>query len=596
MWTFADNMPVIMDINGDGDIDILAPDINGGVSLDYYQNQAVDSGYSPDSLVFTLGNGCSDLLWGDFLEDVNDCGVALSVACKKELPSNGGIINTPRHQGGACCGFHYRNDNVVSLLVADILCPTTKFLENGGDSSYANIIYCDSIFPHYDIPVYCPIAPCAYTIDGNNDGYQDLVFAPFADNINQEGQSQDVNVVLYYENIGVDSVNLFHYVSDTMITGGIDIGTESHAVFFDYNGDSLSDIVIGNYGQFSQTGFPTSYLALYQNIGTSTAPKYQETSLNWNNLTAYQLNGIYPAFGDLDGDGHPDMLIGDSYGNISFFHNTGTTTATYPTMTQSDWFGINVGANAAPFIYDVNGDGLNDIIIGNRAGSVYYYQNYGTPTSPYFSTSPDSVNASFGNIHIYDHTVAGPPPGYATPFITVENGQMVLYSGSQLGWIYKYSINPDSLMNGSFALLDTSVLGTKPGLRSTISVADINHDGLNDYLCGNIRGGINLYSDANWGNVPVISSINEPALNQNFMQVYPNPAKDKIICRISNNNITLVSAKLLDMLGETTTITVNRSADNSLVLSVTDVINGIYVIQAMDSHGQLYQSKISIFK
>jgi hypothetical protein len=165
-----------------------------------------------------------------------------------------------------------------------------------------------------------------------------------------------------------------------------------------------------------------------------------------------------------------------------------------------------------------------------------------------------------------------------------------------LGWIYKYAINPDSLMHGSFALLDTSVLGTKPGLRSTISVADINHDGMNDYLCGNIRGGLNLYSDANWGNVPVISSIKEPALNQNNMQVYPNPARDKVICRISNSDLTLVSAQLYDVLGETVNVSVTKSGDNSLVLSVSDIPNGIYVIQAMDSHGQLYQRKISIFK
>jgi hypothetical protein len=590
IWTFADNMPVIMDINGDGDLDILAPDISA-VSLDYYQNQAVDNGYSGDSLVFTLGTGCGDQVWGGFLEDRTDCSVTLA-NCKKELPIGG--VKELRHQGGACCGFHYRNDNVVSLLLADILCPNTKLLINNGDVNSANITAYDSIFPHYDVPVYVPIAPCAYVIDADNDGYDDLVFAPFANNANQEGQSQDVNVVSYYHNIGVDSVNLFHYISDTMVTGGIDIGTESHAVFFDYNSDSLMDIVVGNYGQFSQTGFPTSYLALYKNIGTPSVPRYQEQSLNWNNLTSYQINGIYPAFGDLDGDGHPDMLVGDSYGNVSFFHNAGTTTASYPSMTGPDWFNINVGNNAAPFIYDVNGDGLNDIVVGSQRNNIYYYWNFGTATNPMFSR--DSVNKAFGNIAVYDHTVLGPPPGYATPFITTENGNMVLYSGSQLGRIFKYTINRDSLRSGTFAALDTDLLGTKPGLRSTISVADINHDGMNDYLTGNIRGGLNLYSDANWGNVPVMSSISEPSLDNAQMQVYPNPARDKVVCRISSTELTLVSAQLFDMLGENIAVPVSKSADNSLLISVEDVSNGMYVIQARDSRGVLHQNKISIFK
>jgi hypothetical protein len=595
MWTFADN--VFMDINGDGDLDILSPDINGGISLNYYQNVAVDSGYSPDSLNFILGTGCDDQNWGKFNEDVNDCGISL-ISCKKDLPVSEQPQNTPRdlrHQGGACCGFHYRNNsNLVSLILADILCPTTKFLENGGDTTEAAIVAYDTIFPRYDVPVYTPIAPCAFTVDANNDGFEDLLFAPFATNDIQEGQSEDVNVVLYYQNKGVDSVNLFHYVSDTMITGGVDVGSESHAVFFDYNSDGLMDIVVGNYGQFSQSGYPTSYLALYENIGTASAPKYQEANTNWNNLSSYQLNGIYPAFGDLDGDGHPDMLIGDSYGYISFFHNAGTTTASYPSMTEPDWFGINVGANAAPFIYDVNGDGLNDIVIGSKNNNIFYYWNFGTSTNPMFS--PDSVNTAFGNIQVYDHTVAGPPPGYATPIISVENGQTVLYTGSQLGWIYKYAVNADSLRYGTFAMLDTSVLGTKPGLRSTISISDINNDGMNDYLTGNIRGGINLYSDANWGNVPVISSINEIAPDKAQLQIYPNPSKDNVVCRLSQGDAALVSAQLYDLLGNVISVPVSRPNNTTLTLSVSGVAEGIYVIQARDSQGMLYQDKISIFK
>jgi hypothetical protein len=594
IFTYPDNMPVIMDINGDGDLDVLAPDIDGGINLDYYQNQAVDLGYSGDSLVFTLSAACQDQVWGYFTEDVADCGVSLGVSCKKELPASPGGTRSLRHSGGACCGFHYRNDKVVSLLIADILCPNTKFLENGGDTSNAVITYADSIFPRYDVPVYVPIAPCAYTIDANNDGYQDFVFAPFATNASQEGQSQDVNVVLYYQNIGVDSVNLFHYVSDTMITGGIDIGTESHGVFFDYNSDSLMDIVVGNYGQFSQTGFPTSYLALYQNIGTRSAPKYQETSLNWNNLSSYQINGIYPAFGDLDGDGHPDMLVGDSYGNVSFFHNTGTTTASYPSMTYPDWFGLNVGANAAPFIYDVNGDGLNDLVVGSKNNNILYYWNFGTATTPMFSQ--DSVNASFGNIQVYDHYVAGLPPGYASPSITIENGQTVLYSGSQLGRIFKYAVNPDSLRHGTFTLLDSDVLGTKPGLRSTVSIADINHDGMNDYLTGNIRGGLNLYSDANWGNVPVISSITGPTADRDEMQVFPNPARDRVVCRLAGADATLLSAVLYTTLGQMVAVPVTKGPDNTLSLNVSGASDGMYILEAKDSKDRLYQRKIAIFK
>ena len=263
-------------------------------------------------------------------------------------------------------------------------------------------------------------------------------------------------------------------------------------------------------------------------------------------------------------------------------------------MTNSNWFSINVGANAAPFIYDVNGDGLNDLVIGSKGNNVLYYWNFGTQTVPKFSR--DSVNASFGNIKVYDTHVVGTPPGYATPFITVENGTTLFYSGSQIGTVRKYAINADSLRRGTFAILDTDILSGKPGLRSTISIADINHDGINDYLTGNIRGGINLYSDVNWGNTPVISSINEPVEDKNEMITFPNPARDKVICRIGKNDVSLISATLYDLLGETLSVPVSRQSDNSLSLSVSDISNGIYVIQARDSRGQYYQTKISIFK
>jgi hypothetical protein len=593
VWTFKDNMPVIMDVDGDGDLDILAPDIQGGITLDYYKNVAVDSGYSADSLVFVIGNACQDQAWGGFFEDVNDCGVTLG-NCKKGLPLPAGGGVEARHQGGACCGFHYNNTNVVSLVLADLYCNTTKFLENTGSPTLSDVTAYDTIYPRYDVPVNLPLFPCAYQVDADNDGYQDFFFAPFASNASNEGESEDINVVQYYHNIGNDSVNLFHFMGDTFLVNGIvDVGTESHPVFYDYNNDGLMDIVMGSYGQFEPSGFSLSELALYTNIGSDTVPEYTETTLDWNSLSAYQLQGIYPAFGDLSGDGKPDMVVGDATGNLYYFQNTGTVATPYPAMTQSDWFGINVQANAAPFLYDVNGDSLLDLVVGTRNNNIYYYWNFGTRTNPQFS--PDSVNMNFGNIKVYDTYVAGTPPGYATPFIQMENGAMVIYSGSQDGYTYKYAVNTDSLRAGTFALIDSNVLGINPGQRSTISIADINHDGINDYLAGNIRGGINLYSDVNWGHTPQISSITEPAQEKPQFAVYPNPARDKVICSIAGNSIRLASATLYDMLGEAIGVPVS-SQGNTLVLSVAGIANGIYIVQACDAAGQLYQKKISISK
>ena len=591
IWTFSDNMPVMMDVDNDGDLDILAPDISGGVTLDFYQNMAVENGMSADSLVFSLADQC----WGRFIENSNDCGVTLA-ACKTGAPAPPQGISGARHQGGAEYGFFYRPEtHVVSLLIADIYCNTLKFLENTGDTSGGVISYADSIFPVYDRSVNLPVFPAAYGVDADNDGHEDLFVSPFASNAYQPGQAEDIKVVQYYHNVGMDTLSKFHYLGDSMLTSGIvDVGTESHPVFFDYNGDGLMDIVMGNYGQFEPSGVSKSGLALYQNVGNDTAPAYQQINTDWSNLSRLNLNGLYPSFGDMDGDGIADMVVGDYTGHVQFFKNTGTGgVASYPSLTHQNWFNINVGQNAAPFIYDLNGDSLNDLIVGSRGNNILYYWNFGTRTNPQFSQ--DSVNVFLGGIKVYDYHI-GIIPGYATPIIAKENGSIVLYSGSQRGIVFKYAVNADSLRKGTFQLLDSDVLAISPGIRSTVSIADINNDGHNDYLTGNIRGGMMMFSDANWGTGVLASINNVDGAIPSTLNVYPNPAKDRIICHLVNGANRLINAVIYNMLGEAVNAPLANDGAQTITMSVSDVSAGVFVLQVSDNSGRVYNHKITIIK
>jgi len=614
IWTFADNMPVLMDVDGDGDLDIISPD-NLPSLLDYYQNTAVENGYSPDSMTFTLTTGC----WGNFYEDGNDCNVTLNQGCAHKTnydPQETDPSRDLRHQGGSIYGTHHRrNSHLTDIFLGDILCDNMKLLINGGDTSVANITSVDTTFPHYDVPVSMPLFPAVYELDADNDGFADLMVAPFASNGDVESQSIDINVIKYYHNNGgTDSINTYHYEGDTLINNSIvDVGTESHPVFYDYNHDGLMDIVIGRYGQFltpsnaalGTPGGAISSLYLYKNIGSDTLPVFLLVDTDWNHLSVFDahdaFDNMYPAFGDLDGDGHPDMVVGNFAGNIAFFHNAGTTVDSFPSMTASNWFGIDVGFDAAPFIYDVNGDGLMDLVIGSsgrtpdaQIGShIFYYWNFGTPTHPMFS--PDSVNNFFGNVQVWDYHI-GTVQGFATPVLRQENGSTVLYSGSQRGFTLKFAVDPDSLRSGTFALIDSDLLGVKPGIRSNVSIADINHDGHNDYLTGNIRGGIMLFSDTAWTTYYSTTGIAAITPNEDLLKVYPNPAKDMIICHLTQGNSQLVSAQLYDILGASVSTTITRSDESGIVLSVAGLSPGIYVIQASDRSGKSYQHKIAIMK
>ncbi len=60
---------------------------------------------------------------------------------------------------------------------------------------------------------------------------------------------------------------------------------------------------------------------------------------------------------------------------------------------------IDVGYYGSPFVYDWNGDGLKDLIVGQfTSGNIRYYRNTGTNANPVFTTfsylQADGVNIS----------------------------------------------------------------------------------------------------------------------------------------------------------------------------------------------------------
>ncbi len=576
IWTNVDDIPVFTDVNRDGDIDVLTFGIFGS-AVEYYENQTVENAgtgsFDIDSFQYKDGSLC----WGNFTENSLTNAINLNISCKGE--GHASVAEGARHVGSTLFDFDADNDHDVDLLIGDISFNSLVYVQNCGDSAFANACSSDSTFPSCNKPVNVPVFPAAYAIDADNDGNKDLLVSPNA------RVGIDIDNVLLYKN--VNSACGWSYQTDSFLVKDIlDFGTDSKPYFFDFNYDGLSDIVVGNYGYYQEYQPFKSTLAVYENTGTATAPVFKLLSENYNNFSSFNLVALHPAFGDLDGDNLPDMVTGELQGYLHFFKNSGLSSASFPSMTTPQFFGLDAGQFSAPFIYDVNNDSLNDLIVGRKDGKLTYYWNFGTPTAPQFHQ--DSANTFFGALTV---TVPGFTEGYSIPFVRKDDfGNAELYVGSNRGWVYRFAVDSTKLRSGTFAMIDSNFIGEDIGSESTISIADINADGKLDYLVGNSRGGLLLYSDTLLDTSVVISVA--PSDIPSDIKVYPNPAKEIVFVELGNIVSAQPTLEVYDLTGRQVLFE-SALVDNTFIVHTSQFSSGMYVLLVKDGT-QRHYSRFSI--
>ncbi len=105
-----------------------------------------------------------------------------------------------------------------------------------------------------------------------------------------------------------------------------------------------------------------------------------------------------PVFGDVDGDGDLDLLVGRLAGDFSYFANTGDAINPQFAAALANPFGLgNVGTNSfAPAFGDIDADGDLDVFVGQSTGVFSYFENTGGATSPAFLLRIDGLNPLAG--------------------------------------------------------------------------------------------------------------------------------------------------------------------------------------------------------
>jgi len=576
LYVSSSDIPAIVDVDFDGDIDILTFHISGEY-LQYHQNQSQELYGHSDSLIFKLKNEC----WGGFREDVNTNFLILNditLPCTTGNVPNPGIKpNTNNvdkaHSGSTVLALDYDGSGVQDVVIGDVANSNMNLLINGGTAPNTNslMISVDPAFPSNSTPIAINLFPAAYFVDVDFDGKKDLLVAPNAKNISENEKS-----IWKYKNTGTQSSANFVFETKAFLQQDmIEHGTASVPFLVDIDNDGLKDLFVSNFYAYKPTLNKESRIAYYKNTGTLNNPKFTLIDSDFINLSTLNYGfKISPSFGDLDNDGKIDILLGLENGTLMFYKNNSSSSSLIfapPVLNYTDNLGavISAGQYATPQIFDLDNDGKLDLIIGKKTGELMYYKNIGSLSTPQF----ELTNPMLGNIDVSTLT----PDGYPTPhFFRVQDTTYLLLGASD-GFIRFYDAIDNALSIGnSFNLRDADFLSLSKAIGgySSCAVADLDGDNKLNLFVGQDLGGLfHLEHDEN-SNL----GINTEIIPTQNIECFPVPATKSLTIRLE-----LMGDKLFiyNVIGQKIDELILNQGTNELDLQ--NYSDGIYFFQFINT-------------
>lgn len=574
--------PAIADIDGDGDLDLLTF-FGLGSYVEYHKNLSMETYGNCDSLDYRLSDKC----WGDFKESEGGNHITLNITCPYKFSGIPGLscsISPPKHTGSTLLATDLNGDGLKDLVVGDVDFPDLIALINGGTLDSAHMISQDSTFPGYPDPVRLYSFPACSFPDVDNDGVRDLVVSPFDPALYI---SENKRSCWFYKNTGTNDHPVFQFQTDHFFQNEmIDVGTNSYPFIADINGDGLPDLLIGNYGEYDSSYYSEgvlksvfrSKIAYYKNTGQAGSPSFHLITDDFVGLSGLSELAFYPAFADLDGDGDLDMMTGNADSSLTYFqNNAGPGKDPVYGPPQTHYQKIRVNGFSAPALFDLDGDGLSDLIIGDQRGTLVYYRNTGTSVSPVFTHVTDSL----GKVDVTNHLLSY--DGFSTPYFFKDpSGKTAMIVGCEEGKVHYYT-NIDGNLNGTFTRADSllpllcgTAVPASCGYRTAATVANLTDPVYKDLIVGNFSGGLNYYSHSS--SPEVYTSIKEKGISTlSGFNVFPNPADRQILVQHeSPGTIGRYVATLYNELG----VPVFRKTITSFPLSlpVSDLPEGIYIL------------------
>ncbi len=371
------NVPALADIDGDGDLDLFLGRADSG-KIRWYRHTGTDGSGVPRYEL--AGEQFQDLVIFESNPTCGDGADGAPIYITPGSPAGTGDLSPSRgslHGQNALTFADVDGDGDLDLLWGDFFTPSLYFFRNEGSPTDPDFVLVSETYPLDN-----PLTTAGYNVpsfgDLDGDGDADLVIGIVGGFCSTTANLTDN--LYYLENTGSPTEADYEERTSRLLDA-VDVGRASYPAAEDLDGDGDLDLLVGSAFNPRPGGPLRASLFRFENTGTATEPQLRLADDDFLGLDVDFSNHYAPAFGDLDGDGRRDLLVGTFGGRMAFLLNTGDGFA----LTVEALQDLDVGQTATPTLGDLDGDGDLDLLVGEFSGTLNYFRNDGSAQVPNFT-------------------------------------------------------------------------------------------------------------------------------------------------------------------------------------------------------------------